>query len=61
MTVATGGNDPMVDLAATWAKFELGARREDLLKPIGGPLPHVKSSAKPDSLPHLKPPDGKVG
>ena len=25
------------------------------------PLPHVKSAAKLDSLPHLKPPDGKVG
>jgi site-specific recombinase XerC len=32
MTVATGGNDPMVDLAVTWAEFELGARRAGLLK-----------------------------
>ena len=28
---------------------------------INCPLPHVKSSAKPESLPHLKPPAGKVG
>jgi hypothetical protein len=32
MTVATGGNDPMVDLVVTWAEFELGARREGPLK-----------------------------
>jgi hypothetical protein len=28
---------------------------------LDGLLPHVKSSAKPDSLPHLEPPDGGTG
>ena len=31
------------------------------LKCLPVPLPHVKSSAKLDSLPHLKPPVEKVG
>lgn len=30
--VATGGDDPMLDLAISWAEFELGARRGGVLK-----------------------------
>ncbi len=30
--VATGGDDPLLDLAISWAEFELGARRGGLLR-----------------------------
>ncbi len=47
--------DPAVAEAATGA-YAAGARSVDV-----DLLPHVKSSAKPDSLPHVKPPDRRGG
>ena len=36
--VATGGNDPALDLAITWAEFELGARRNGIITMTVGAL-----------------------
>jgi aconitate hydratase len=49
------------ELSPAATATDLVLRMAELLRRHGVLLPHVKSSGKPDSLPHLKPPDEDSG